>query len=335
MADVQTLFEQFHRTIRTYYEINETLREKKDIIVRRVRLHLEKHDRPSCGEFLQGSYKMKVGICALPGAEFDIDVGLRFAFDESRHSASEVRGWVFEAVDGHTERVEAKRSCIRVTYADGYHVDLVAYAWWDDPRKVEQHRLAHKTDGWRPADPPTLVQWVKDARKPFANTKDLPTDTDQFRRVVRYLKRWNDYAILRESPDKPSGLALLLLTQKHLQGPALNWVGKPDDRLAVERVARGAAETLGRITATKPTPEYDDVFSRISEHAMDKLKKRFSTLRDALLDAEKAKDAQAACNRLKDVFGEDFPCPDEEKTKSDRAMKTSAPAIVPSSSSAA
>src|SRR5688572_25975633 len=100
MANVQGQFEQFHKQIRTYYEINETLREKKDIIVRRVKKHLEKSNRPQCAEFIQGSYKMKVGICAVEGLEYDIDVGLRFAFRQSQYTATTVRDWVFEAVDG-------------------------------------------------------------------------------------------------------------------------------------------------------------------------------------------------------------------------------------------
>jgi hypothetical protein len=335
MADVQALFEQFHQNIRTYYEINETLREKKDIIVRRVKAHLAKNRRPTCQEYLQGSYKMKVGICALDGAEFDIDVGLRFSFDEAKYSASEVRDWVFEAVDGHTEDVDAKGPCIRVTYKDGYHVDLVSYAWWDDALGIEQHRLAHRDDGWRPADPPKLVQWVLDARAPFADTKDTATQTDQFRRVVRYLKRWNDHAIRGESPDKPSGLALVLLVKEHLSTPALTWAGAADDRLAVEHVARSAADTVGRISACKPTPEYEDMYGRLSNAAMTKLKERFGKLRDAVVDAGNATDPKVACKRLREVFGDDFPCPDAEKRDTETAMRTSAPAVVPSSSSAA
>lgn len=335
MADVQALFERFHETIRTYYEINKTLREKKDIIVSRVKAHLAKHDRPSCQEYLQGSYKMKVGICALEGSEYDIDVGLRFSFDESKYTPEEVRRWVFDAVDGHTEDVEEKAPCIRVTYKDGYHVDLVCYAWWEDALGVEQHRLAHQSKGWRPADPPTLVQYVKDARKPFEGTEDTGTGTDQFRRVVRYLKRWNDNAIRGESDDKPSGLALVLLTKQHLTGPSLTWAGMPDDRAAVERVARAAAETYGRITAIKPTPEGEDMFGRISDPEMTKLKSRFGTLRDALVFAKNAPDAATACKELKKVFGDHFPCPDPDNRERETARRTTAPAIVPSSSSAA
>ena len=334
MADVQALFEAFHKKIRTYYEINDELREKKDIIVKRVNNHLAQKKRPSCVEFIQGSYKMKVGILAIKGAEYDIDVGLRFSFKESDHSAEEVRGWVFEAVDGHTEQVEKRSACIRVTYADadGYHVDLVPYAWWDDAAGVEQYRLAHKAKGWRPADPPALVEFVKRARKPFEGAKDKATDTDQFRRVVRYLKRWNDVALPKESHDKPSGLALLLLTKHHLPGPI--GLGSGDDRSAAEQVARAAAAIVGRIVEQKPTPEREDVFARISEPGMKSLKERFGVLRDALKFAGDTSDINKACKELKKALGDDFPCPDAEDTNPETARRTAAPAIVPSSRSA-
>ncbi len=334
MAGMQTQFEQFHMNIRTYYEINETLRDKKDIIVRRVRNHLEKNDRPLCTPFIQGSYKMKVGVCAVPGLEYDIDVGLRFDFDEAAYTAKTVRNWVFEAVDGHTEQVEALSSCIRVTYSDGYHVDLVSYSWWDDEKGNEQHRLAHKTNAWRPADPPALVQHVKDARKPFSDTKDTATQTDQSRRVVRYLKRWNDRAVPHESKDKPSGIALVLLVEKHLPGPRTMWDGGSDDHASLEQVAQAAANTVGRISITKPTPEYEDLFGGISESGMTTLKKRFGDLHQALVDARMTSDAQIACKRLRDVLGDDFPCPDTETEKKSQVLKTSAPAVISSASSA-
>ena len=334
MANVQAQFEQFHKQIRTYYEINTTLREKKDIIVRRVKKHLEKNDRPQCVEFIQGSYKMKVGICAVEGLEYDIDVGLRFSFDESKYTTAEVRKWVFEAVDGHTESVEKKPSCIRVAYADGYHVDLVSYAWWDDANGQEQYRLAHESNGWRPANPPGLVGHVAEARKPFSDTKETATQTDQFRRVVRYLKRWNDRAMPYESRDKPSGIALVLLTEKYLPSPCIKWDGTSDDLGALEQVANAAENTLGRISIKKPTPEYEDLYAGISEKGMTDLKKRFGDLRKALVDARQAADVQTACKRLKEVFGDDFPCPDSEGGGKEEAKKTAAPAVISSASSA-
>lgn len=326
MANVQTQFEQFHKRIRICYEINETLREKKDIIVGRVKKHLEKNNRPQCVAFIQGSYKMKVGICAVQALAYDIDVGLRFSFDESRYTPATVRGWVSEAIDGHTEQIDEMPSCIRITYADGCRVDLIAYAWWDDDSNREQYRLAHASRGWRPVDPPGLVKYVRDARKPFADTKDAATQTDQFRRVVRYLKRWNDCAMPIESKDKPSGLALVLLTEEHLKNPKTAWDGVSDDRSALEQVARAAENTIGRISVASPTLEHDDLFRGVSETGMTSLKQRFGELRQALVDTKNAGDVQTACTCLREVLGDDFPCPEHPDGPKGKARKTSAPA---------
>ncbi|MCI0627736.1 MAG: nucleotidyltransferase [Acidobacteria bacterium] len=330
MADVQRYFEQFHDTIRTDYEMNRTLREKKDIIVTLLRRRFQEEDRPAFQELLQGSYSQPVrtGVCPIAGLEFDIDVGLRFGFSANDYEASDVRKWVLKAVEGHTNRVEDKGPCIRVGYADGFHVDLVPYAVWN-AGGVEQFRLAHRTKGWRPADPPALLKHIKRARELFADTEDSRTNTDQLRRITRYLKRWYDEAIPVESDAKPSGLAFLLLAIDHLQ-PTKSWDGRPDDRKALWQVANYSSIILRRLTAFKPTPEYEDMFSSLSDKHMGDLKSCFQSLGNALTYAELEVDPVKACQRLQDVLGADFPVPEPERT----AKRTSAPAIVTSSSSA-
>jgi hypothetical protein len=76
------------------------------------------------------------------------------------------------------------------------------------------------------------------------------------------------------------------------------------------------------------------MFGRITESGMRELKERFAKLRDTLIDAHREPDASKACLRLKEVFSNDFPCPDRGSSESKGAMRTSAPAIVTSSSSA-
>ena len=329
MADVQKQFETFHFVIRTDYDMNSTLAAKREIILQRIRKYLADRHLPGFQELLQGSYRMKTGVVPIADLEYDIDVGLRFGFSEDDYAAKTVRKWVFEAVDGHTENVEAKRPCIRVTYADGYHVDLVIYAWWNDGWGQEQFRLAHKTNGWRAADPPRLLSYVKTARKRFEGTEDAKTGTDQFRRIVRYLRRWNDVQIPKSSNAKPSGLAFVLFAAQHLQ-PVLTWNGQSDDRQALEALATYAATLPGRLIAQKPTPEYEDMFARLSDADMAGLKTRFGVLASALQEAGKTADPVKACQILQVVFGLDFPVPASEET----AKQTQAPAIAPSSSSA-
>src|ERR1017187_6854191 len=188
---VQKYFEQFHETIRTDYDSDQKLREKRDIVLDKITKNLRDADRPSFDVLHQGSYSKhaRTGVKMIEGLRYDIDIGLRFAIKETEYTAKEVRGWVWEAVGDHTDGVQDKGPCIRVIYAGGFHLDLVSYAHWTDDVGQEQYRLAHKDNGWRPTDPPSLLKYIKDARTPFGQLTDSATRTDQFRRVVRYLKR--------------------------------------------------------------------------------------------------------------------------------------------------
>ncbi|MGI8544555.1 MAG: cyclic GMP-AMP synthase DncV-like nucleotidyltransferase [Aridibacter sp.] len=328
MAKVQKYFEEFHNRICVDYEMSETLREKRRIIIDRLRKHLLDNGRPNFRDMLQGSYKMKTGSKPIADLEYDIDIGLRFPFREDECDALTVHQWVFEAVDGHTEKVEDRGPCIRVTYKDGYHVDLVCYANWEDDFGNEQFRLAHKDDGWRPTDPIGLIEYVKEKRKPFEGTEDNLSQNDQFRRVVRYQRRWIDEKIPIESTAKPTGLAFVLLSAERLM-PTSTWIGKPDDLLALRNLSISAGNQFGRIIAHKPTPEHEDMFARLSEEEMNFLKAHYKVMSQALQEAEEEADPVKACKILREVFGSDFPVPEPEDT----AKKTSSPAIVTSSSS--
>lgn len=330
MANVQKYFEKFHDVIRIDYDMSEPLREKREKILSRIRDYLKKNALPGFDELLQGSYKMKTGVKPIKDLRYDIDVGLRFGFSDTDHACKTVRKWVSDAVAGHTEEVEDKGPCTRVIYTDGYHVDLVSYARWEDSLAREQYRLAHKDKGWREADPPKLLEHVEQVRKPFEGTEDSLTKTDQFRRCLRCLRRWNDVAMPYEADDKPSGLALVLLSSQLLKGPVRSLDNSPDDRKALEILARAAASHGGRLVAKKPTPEYEDMFGRLSDVQMDALKRRFKRLEDALVRADGERDPVEACKMLQKEFGADFPLPDPDET----GKKTKGPAIIPASTSA-
>jgi hypothetical protein len=329
MADVQKYLEQFHEDIRIDYDLSSTLREKRDIILNRIRKYLSDNKLPGFTEMLQGSYAMKTGVKPIGELEYDIDVALRFSFKEDEHTATEIRKWVFDAVKDHTESVEDKGPCTRVTYADGYHVDLVSYAVWEDDFGITQYRLAHKKNGWRPAEPLELIKYIRKAMERFEDTNDSATSTNQFRRVVRYLRRWIDEAMPYESDSKPTGLAFVLLAVNYL-AKELDWTGKPDDRLGLHDMAYSVSNIFGRIVMKKPTQEYEDLFAKLSDDDMKTFKERIGCLASDLALAYQEPDPVKACKLLRKHFGDDFPIPEP----ADTAKKTIAPAIVPSSSSA-
>lgn len=327
MANIQTQFEKFHEKIRTDYETNEQLREKRDIILDKIEKSLSEAKRPSFVRIMQGSYIMRTGVMPCGDKEYDIDVGLRFKLRDTEYTAAAVRGWVLDAVKNHTNDVKAKGPCVRVTYSAGFHVDLVSYACWTDDNDTEQYRLAHETRGWIAADPPKLLAHVDDAQASFADTEGS-TKTTQLRRVVRYLKRWDDVQQPEETEAKPSGLAFTLLCINHLR-KTTTWDGKPDDRNALLALANFVS-SQGRLHAQKPTPEYEDVFAKLSDANMKALIERFTRMKAALVVAGNEIDPTKACELLVPIFGADFPVPPPDQT----GKKTQAPAIITSSNSA-
>lgn len=298
---MQKYFSKFHRTIKV--ETDE-LREKRDIIVDKIKASLKEDGHPLPEMLNQGSYIYGVGVKPLNNEEYDIDVGLDFDILSKDHKATDVRKWVYDAIDGHTKNVEDRGPCIRVRYAAGYHVDLVVYARHKDNESVESYQLAFKNGDWKDSAPKDLKKIIQDARDPFKDTKDS-SGSDQLQRVTRYLKRWNDKAISGESDDKPSGLATLLLVMDLLKTPKMD-SDDCSDIDALIKVAEGVSLMGNRIVIKKPTPAYEDMYAKLNDSAMKKLMDRYSSLLKDLRTAKNLSEEEGAKLLVKQ-FGDDFP----------------------------
>lgn len=308
MAKIQTELNTFHNVIKVE---EEELVTSRDALMDKIKISVEKKGHPSPKLLNQGSYIYGVGIEPIGNLEHDIDVGLEFPISCEKYPDPKViRSWVYDAIKDHTSNEpDQKNPCIRVYYQAGYHVDLVTYAKFkteiERENDVENIQLGLKSGDWRPSEPKKLKTYIEEKRKIFDRTK-IPGSADQLQRVVRYLKRWNDEAMPFESNDKPVGLALLLYCLEKLT-PQTNAAGEIDDFQALKLVATSATNTIGRITAFKPTQEFEDVFGRISSQGMIDLKLRFQTLLEVLLDVERETDIELACKKMTRVFGSDFP----------------------------
>jgi len=312
MANVQKYFEQFHKEIRMDYDLNKTLAEKRDIILDRVKNYLKENKKPTFQSMLQGSYIMRTGVKPIENMDFDIDVGLRFEINIQEFSASDLRDWIYSSTKDHTEKVESRGPCTRVIYKDGYHVDLVAYGVTKNQLGAEIFKLAHKQKGWREANPTGLLEFFDKVQKNYEGTEDSLTKTNQFRRIVRYIRRWDDECMPAESDSKPSGLAYVLLINSILGGKVVAGGGNPDDLAALISVCGSIASTFGRISIKKPTPEYEDLFGKLSDDDMKNLINRFKSLLKVLRDAQSNLSEKKACQILKEHFGRDFPVPEED-----------------------
>lgn len=327
MTNVQTYFNKLNETIKRSYNGNRHLREKRDLLLDDLRDGLQRYFQtadvgtPKFDMFNQGSYEMSTGIQPLPREDYDIDVGLIFHLSKYDYLPARVKRWVYEALDTGNRKVKCKRSCVRVQYhrkgKELYHVDLAIYA--ENPfNRDNQIYLAKgflgsapKNQIWEPADPHGLME---NFRRKFQGQDG---NREQFRRIIRYLKRWKDFKFRADGHARPTGIAITAC--------ALNWFRTEkrynlsdakndyDDLTALKNLVQEIIYQFdpwtGRINVKLPVPPYNDLFKKMGNRQMEVFKSRLEALRDSLKQVELTVDTSTSCHLLRDVFGADFPTP--------------------------
>lgn len=341
---LQAQFDKFHGNIRlSNLNENRKLQEKRDLLFTELVAWLKDNDKPLCVKFDQGSYAMNTGIGPTNGRDYDIDTALEFLLDIKDYpDPTVVKGWVVEALSNHPNRtVICKTPCVRVQYhKDGeedYHVDFAIYGKYyflgiELGLKLAKGKLNSNTENkkWEEAEP-------KELKKLLQGRFENEYKRRQFKRVIRYFKRWKDYNFSADGNKAPTGIALTAMAY-NLFEPQLriDWNGKPqdiDDLQAMKQLVNKIVTNNYGLGVRLPVKPYNDLFEKMkqSESHIEDYKRRMDELQQALVDAADAEpDEHAGAEILQKVLGPDFPVPD----KKDTAEKSSAPAIIPSTESA-
>lgn len=326
MAAVQKYFEEFHGVIKLDEDDEKRkLREKRDLLIDDLRARIDK-GVPSFISFNQGSYAMHTGVVPLDG-NYDIDVGLNFDCKRDKYKDPvELKKKVRDALNYGNRTVEIRRPCVTVTYLKDkkpeYHVDLVIYANRDDGKLDLAKGKEHSDDSlrvWEISDPKRLTTLITD--------RFNDEDANQYRRCIRYLKRWRD---VQFSTGAPLSIALTVLAYKWFS-PHSDWAsGKYIDLKALRnwvvemlnnfQTTTNSEGTTQRLQVMLPVDPYSDLMEGMSNKQMDTFKTNLTALRDALDEAEKEELPEEACKILRKQFGDDFPVPEKDDTaKSARA----------------
>lgn len=323
MANVQKYFNKFDEKIRRSYDDSSTLREKRDLLLNDLRDGLRRYAQnhniriPRFEHFNQGSYAIGTGIEPLRGEDYDIDVGLNFHLLKNNYDPVRVKQWVYEALNTGNRTVEYKRPCVRVQYhragSEVYHVDLAVYSEspsdWDNQMYLAKGFLGSGPENriWEVAEPKKLVEI-------FQQRFQHQGDREQFRRVIRFLKRWKDFKFRVDGHDRPTGIAITAC--------ALNWFqrgtrynpsdGKSyyDDLTALKNLAQTIIYQFawtGDISVKLPVTPYNDLFEKMSSRQMQNFKDKLEMFRDTLGQVESTVHTLTACQVLQGVFGSDFP----------------------------
>jgi hypothetical protein len=301
--EVQSRFLNFHEKIKlTSADENATLREKREAVLKRMRDH-----NLTFEWFNQGSYAMGTGVVPVK-ADYDIDVGIVFTGDTRPVDPLAVKQWVYDAVYGHTKNVEWRRHCLRVQYVKAgeptYHVDLPVY-WKDRGSNAltlavgKQHSGA-RDKAWQAADPQRLVTHI--------TSHFDGEDREQFRRVIRYMKRWKDEHFPVMGNAAPVGIGLTIFALDNFVAKK-DWTARYNDLDALHHLVNRMRRAFTvywfnpRIVQKLPVTPNSDVFARMTDQQMKEFKGRIDTLAECLDTAK----ITGKVDTLVRAFGSDFP----------------------------
>lgn len=319
MANCNDLFSKYHDAVKLASKKKEYLKTSRDAVRDKIRKHFKNTLEANSPAFHgQGSYIMNTIVNPLNG-EFDIDDGVylqNLNADRTKWETPEtVHGWIVAATDGHTdEKPIDKERCVRVRYANNYHVDLPTYCM-----DAETPYLAEKgKEGWHVSDPKALIVWFKNT------VKSQGSNGEQLKRIIRYFKAWADFQEQNGNEKMPSGVTLTVLSCNNFEPSS------DRDDASFVGTARGIVTALEiSKTITRPVNPYDDLGRDLTSKQMNNFVQKLETLRDdggkAIKESDKSKASNEWIKLLGDRFPHYEPSGDEETAK---ALKTSAPAIL-------
>ncbi len=342
---VQSQFEQFHSTIKLDMDDIKKVIEKRDMLIEEIRAYLKKksedENKPliTFSVFNQGSYPMGTGVePAYDKHDYDIDAGLIFNVSTKDYSSLEIKKMVHDALQSQFRTVEWKKPCIRVQYHEQgfpkFHVDFAIYSS-SDCNSDKKTYLAKGTptissdqNKWEVSQPKKLIELLGEK---YTDIKEKA----QFKRVIRYFKRWKDTKFDSVN-GKPTGISLTALAYngfKPFTKNIFNGQEEIDDLKACWEFAKYVVAQFSyfssRITVQLPVPPNNDLFAKMTDDQCKNFKEKVEKLRDVLSEAYSEADPHEACKKLNKQFGDDFPIPAKEQTAQSRGK-----AIVGTSESA-
>ena len=334
---IQTHFDKFHDKIKLGREDEayKKARERDDSIKNSVSSAFAQAGYPVVSDFIQGSLGTHTGVVPISG-DYDIDRALVIEDEAAPENPLTPKKKTFDVLqDRGFKNAKIKKPCVTADYAsNNVHIDFIIYK-----RSDGQHYLAVGKESsdvnnreWSAADPHGLIDWIND--NSLYGGDSGKAVLAQFRRLVRYLKRWRDVQFSQTMAAKVYSIGLTVMAKKCLQS-SFSTEGARQDlqalRATVETILDAGHLTLVeagryRIQVQLPVQPWRDIFDGSSLDTGTQLYNKLHRLKEKLAEAEGLSDEREQCRILNELFGEDFEVPDPPKggSKKERAVYTSA-----------
>ena len=318
---IQTHFDKFHDKIKLGREDDayKKARDRDDSIKAKVKTAFSESGYPVVTDFIQGSLKTHTGIVPISG-DYDIDRALVIDEEKAPENPVTPKKKALDVLeDRGFKNAKIKKPCVTADYAsDNVHIDFVVYK-----RAGDQHYLAvgkknsdEDNREWSIADPIGLIDWTDDDSD--YDKDDAKDVLAQFRRLVRYLKRWRDVQFSDTVAAKVYSIGLTVMVKREL-APAFSTEGAREDLVALRATVEAILDAgyfdeeednKYWVRVDLPVEPWRDIFDGSSLDTGTQIYNKLKHLQEQLEKAEGLSDERKQCEILNKLFGDDFKVPD-------------------------
>lgn len=320
---IQTHFNSFHERIKLGREdaAYRKARKRDDSIKADVKTAFREAGYPVVADFIQGSLKTHTAINPIAG-DYDIDRALVIDDETAPENPVEPKKEALGVLeDRGFKNAKIKKPCVTADYlSDNIHIDFIIYK-----RSGDQHWLAvgkknsdEHNRKWSACDPLGLLEWINTTDEYGDDAADAGA---QFRRLVRYLKRWRDVQFTESVAAKIYSIGLTVMVKQQFRF-SFDDEGGEDDLTALRETAIAILEgpyfteveaDRYDVNVSLPVEPWRDIFDGSSLNTGTRFHNELARLVQKLEEAAEEVDERKQCEILNKLFGDDFKVPEPPK----------------------
>lgn len=292
-------------------------RAKDDSITAKIKDVFKENGYPVIEDFIQGSLETWTTI-KQQGQDFDIDRAIVIDADDSPNDPIIPKRVVLEILEKRGfKNAKIKKPCVTADYkTEDLHIDIPIYRKYQNGEyELAVGKLNSSEDNkeWSRSAPKELIHWVNNSDI-YDNYKS--EKLAQFRRLVRYVKRWRNENFSEDVARKVFSIGLTVMLKQHFK-PKINDEGFADDITALSATISSILNTGGyfkyksidtyTVHVTLPVNPYRNIFKNSSTSTATQLRNKFYSLNSTLQQVIDEDNESKQCEKLIKIFGEDFP----------------------------
>lgn len=304
MKKIEDYFKYYDNSIKLDESDYRRIREKREKIIE----ELKANDSVISFDHINlGSYKLRTGV-KYKNNDYDIDCGIRMFIKEEElgsYDAKECKTLIFNAISARRDK-KFKNKCITAVYYENnhpaYHVDFPVFAY------DQENECYYLAEGKQNEE----VKWVKSEPSKLIEYLDLKDDN--YKRIVRLLKKWNSKVFENEKKNsKAPSIALTLEAREWFETNSYD-----NDIDALIFIAKSIKNLIIGDDWIYKTNEYieKNIYYKMvdDEGCVSIFKDKLTDLIKILEEVKKTVSIEQKCSLLRKVFA-DFPIPEKESVK--------------------